>query len=448
MSSSAVITTSAVTSTTPERLFAPLAHQLGAVWLDSSLHFGDRGRYSFIARRPSLDISFHNGVIVVLEKGQQTKLSRTSTINDFLEQIESHRNGFVIGYIAYEATLPFLGLTESCPASPVPVARFLFYDSVLRFEHPENRITVTHPEYDDYSDLFQIDASDASCVEDVFSEPEIAPTLTHDEYIDRIDRIKWHIHEGDIYQVNFTTRFDVHSRTNPFTAYTRLRRLNPSPYGAYLNFGNYHILSSSPERMFKKDGAHITTSPIKGTIERGDNPLEETQNRRRLRDSEKDRAELLMIVDLERNDLGKIAHIGSVRVDELFKTEVYSSLIHLVSDISAHLKPEVRLPDIFRALLPGGSITGAPKRRAVEIINQLETTPRSVYTGCIGYLDGDRADFNIAIRTMLYRDGVYHVHAGGGIVDDSDPEAEYQEMLLKAGNLLRALGVEPKRVIL
>jgi para-aminobenzoate synthetase component 1 len=155
-----------------------------------------------------------------------------------------------------------------------------------------------------------------------------------------------------------------------------------------------------------------------------------------------------MIVDLERNDLGKIAHIGSVRVDELFKTEVYSSLIHLVSDISAHLKPEVRLPDIFRALLPGGSITGAPKRRAVEIINQLETTPRSVYTGCIGYLDGDRADFNIAIRTMLYRDGVYHVHAGGGIVDDSDPEAEYQEMLLKAGNLLRALGVEPKRVIL
>ncbi|MFQ6007444.1 MAG: anthranilate synthase component I family protein [Candidatus Zixiibacteriota bacterium] len=236
------------------------------------------------------------------------------------------------------------------------------------------------------------------------------------------------------------------SQADPFAIYKRLRVLNPSPYGAYLNFGDYQILSSSPERMFKKVGKCITTSPIKGTIERGKNTIEERENLHRLLHSEKDRAELLMIVDLERNDLGKIAQIGTVHVDSIFKPETYSSLIHLVGDVSSELSPEVGLTDIFKALLPGGSITGAPKRRAVEIINQLEATPRSIYTGCIGYVFGEEAEFNIAIRTMVHYGNTYQVHAGGGIVADSEPEAEYQEMLLKAGNLFKALGVDPKRL--
>jgi para-aminobenzoate synthetase component 1 len=234
----------------------------------------------------------------------------------------------------------------------------------------------------------------------------------------------------------------VNSDSDPFDVYRRLRRLNPAPYGAYLNFGNYQVLSTSPERMFLKQGNQISTSPIKGTIANGSDLSSSELNRSRLLQSEKDRAELLMIVDLERNDLGRIAQTGSVQVERLFKAEIYSSLIHLVSDISAELRHDVKLKDILNALMPGGSITGAPKKRAVEIIADMERDPRSVYTGCIGYVDGDTADFNIAIRTMIHSGGQYHVHAGGGIVADSDPVAEYEEMLLKARNLLRALGVQ------
>ncbi len=153
-----------------------------------------------------------------------------------------------------------------------------------------------------------------------------------------------------------------------------------------------------------------------------------------------------MIVDLERNDLGKLARSGTVRVDDLFEPLCYSSVFHLAANVSATLKPDVSISEIIAALLPGGSISGAPKKRAVEIIRQFETVPRLVYTGCIGYIDHKTADFNIAIRTMLHHDGCYHVHAGGGIVADSDPEEEYQEMLLKARNLFRALGADPEKI--
>ncbi|MFQ5453597.1 MAG: chorismate-binding protein, partial [Candidatus Zixiibacteriota bacterium] len=196
------------------------------------------------------------------------------------------------------------------------------------------------------------------------------------------------------------------------------------------------------ERMFKKNSRIITTSPLKGTIALGNNSFEKARNLNRLLQSEKDKAELLMIVDLERNDLGKIAKTGTVKVDRLLKPEMYSSLIHLVSDISAELKPDIEMNDILRALLPGGSITGAPKKRAVEIINRMENQPRTVYTGCIGYIYENDADFNIAIRTIIHKDSTYFIHAGSGIVADSDPETEYAEMLLKAKNMFKSLGVE------
>jgi len=266
--------------------------------------------------------------------------------------------------------------------------------------------------------------------------------MAHDEYLSHVRQIKRHIAEGDIYQANFTCRFEAESSADPFTIYRRLRELNPAPYGGFLNFGDFHILSSSPERMFYKRGDSITSSPIKGTIDCGLDQQEQTRNLNQLLNSAKDRAELLMIVDLVRNDLGKIARTGTVGVDHLFRPEVYSSLIHLVADVSARTDSNTTITEICRALLPGGSITGAPKKRAVEILNELETVPRSVYTGCIGHISGDTADFNIAIRTMYCTGNTWYLHAGGGIVADSDPEAEYMEMLLKARNLFRALGLE------
>lgn len=425
----------------PAQVFAPVAGEYGAMWLDSSLHFGDRGRYSFIARNPSIDLRLDNGRTNMTQQGKETSIADDSRYFDLLERLLANRKLFAVGYITYEATLPFLGLTHKFDRLPVPSARFMFYDSVLRYDHRSSAYGVTDPQCDDYSDLLRSSLS-ASVPEHESAHPTVSTmqALSRQEYIDRVKQVKWHVREGDIYQVNFTTRFDVSSDADPFEVYTRLRELNPSPYSAYMNFGDYQVLSSSPERMLQKSGDFITTCPIKGTIARGNSRLEETENLKRLANSEKDRAELLMIVDLERNDLGKIARTGSVTVERLFATEIYSSLIHLVSDISARLKPATTMKEVLEAMLPGGSITGAPKKRAVEIINQLENRPRSIYTGCIGYMNDREADFSIAIRTMLRTDTTYYVHAGGGIVADSDPEAEYNEMLLKARNLFRSLG--------
>ncbi|MCX6834720.1 MAG: anthranilate synthase component I family protein, partial [candidate division Zixibacteria bacterium] len=267
----------------------------------------------------------------------------------------------------------------------------------------------------------------------------LSPALSRDEYLARVDRVKWHIREGDIYQANFTCRFDGRCRLDPFVAYLRLRRLNPCFYGAYLDFGDYQILSSSPERMFHWHDDRITSSPIKGTIARGMTSAETDRNLQKLLHSEKDRAELLMIVDLIRNDLGRFASTGSVVVENLYRPELLSSLIHLVADVSARTRSGCALNDVFKSMLPGGSVTGAPKRRAVEILRELEATPRWVYTGAIGYVGGGRADFSVAIRTMIHENNCYHIHAGGGIVADSQPEAEYEEMLLKARNLFASI---------
>jgi len=403
----------------------------------------DRGRFSIIACRPVMDLWLDDCRIKINRENKSTTIHDYSTFYDLLEKfLKDKPKMYAIGYITFEATLPFLGLNPICRE-----ARFLFYDSVLIYDHMKNEYRLSNSEYDNYTALFKKNRSLVSTNRIDQWNYEVQPVITRENYFEKINRIKWHIHEGDIYQANFTTCFEVNTDLPPFAAYRQLRQLNPAPYSAYMNFGNYQILSSSPERMFKKEVAHITTSPIKGTIARGENPAEEKANLNRLLNSEKDKAELLMIVDLERNDLGKIAETGSVKVNELYKPEIYSSLIHLVSDIEAVIKPGIGMKDIFRALLPGGSITGAPKKRAVEIITTLESTPRSVYTGCIGYINGERADFNIAIRTMERRDGKYFIHAGGGIVADSEPEAEYEEMLLKAKNLFKALGLENTGII-
>ncbi|MEW6049970.1 MAG: anthranilate synthase component I family protein [Candidatus Zixiibacteriota bacterium] len=266
--------------------------------------------------------------------------------------------------------------------------------------------------------------------------------MTRERYERDVLAVKHHLREGDIYQANYTCRWEVTSNEPASSVYRQLRELNPSPYGAYLNFGDYQILSSSPERMLHRVGNRISTSPIKGTVARGENAVEDSSNLKQLLASEKDRAEHLMIVDLERNDLGKIALPGTVRVTRLCRPETYANLFHLVSDISATLPKNITLGTVLKALLPGGSITGAPKLRAVEILRELEPVPRSVYTGCIGYISPEVIEFNIAIRTMVHQNGLYRAYAGGGIVADSEPAAEYQEMLLKAERMMSALGIK------
>ena len=415
-------------TTSPETLFAKVADRPGSVWLDSNLRFDDRGQSSFIASDPLIDVALEKNRLTIRRPGADLQVLPAGQVWDRLTDLWESRQYFSVGYISYEAMLPFVGVTPRSNGQ-IPLVRFLFYKQAERFDLAE-----------DIGDNAVNDAAN-------YSGTECLIRTSRADYVEHVRAIKDHIREGDIYQANFTTRIDVNTDAPPFDVYRRLRRLNPAPYGAYLNFGDYQVLSTSPERMFLKDGTRIRTGPIKGTIATGDDSSSNDQNRRRLLESDKDRAELLMIVDLERNDLGRIAKIGSVQVERLFKTEMYSSLIHLVSDISAELRRDAGPKDILSALMPGGSITGAPKKRAVEIIADMETLPRTVYTGCIGYVDGDVADFNIAIRTMIHSSGQYHVHAGGGIVADSDPVAEYNEMLLKAHNLLRSLGVREEDLV-
>ena len=272
---------------------------------------------------------------------------------------------------------------------------------------------------------------------------KVISNFTKDAYIKAIKRAKKYIAAGDIYQVNLSQRFMADLNIHPYDLYTRLRTRNPAPFAVYLNFDDVAIVSSSPERFlqFFADTRMVYTRPIKGTRPRGATPEEDVRLANELVNSEKDRAELIMIIDLERNDLGRVCEIGSVRVPELIVLEKYSTVYHLVSTVVGKLPKNFDRIDLLKAAFPGGSITGAPKIRSMEIIDELEPTKRSVYTGAIGYLSfTGNMDLNIVIRTFIVHNGKAYFQVGGGIVADSDPESEYQETLDKARALFDALG--------
>ena len=276
------------------------------------------------------------------------------------------------------------------------------------------------------------------------SKTEISPTattpaagypsnFTRESYRQAVRRAKEYIAAGDIYQVNLSQRFQCSVNAPAPEVYLALRAANPAPYCAYLDLGDAQILSSSPECFLKLDGRQVITRPIKGTRPRSVNPAE-------LLASPKDNAELLMITDLERNDLGRVCEFGSVHVPELVRVESFATVHHLVATVAGTLRREVSHVDCIRACFPGGSITGAPKIRAMEIIDELEPHARGIYTGAIGYFGPDgQSHFNIAIRTAVQQGRRLTFQAGGGIVADSDPDAEYEETLAKAQGIFNAL---------
>jgi para-aminobenzoate synthetase component 1 len=281
---------------------------------------------------------------------------------------------------------------------------------------------------------------------------EATPDLAPSQYRDMVRRTIDYIRAGDIYQANITQRFQARlpegsGAADRLALYAMLRRRNPATFAAYLDFGDRAILSSSPERFLKVVAGAIETRPIKGTRPRGETPAEDATLARELLASEKDRAENLMIVDLLRNDLGRAAKLGSVKVPVLFGLESYATVHHLVSVVTAELDDGKSAVDLLRGAFPGGSVTGAPKIRAMEIIAELEPTSRGPYCGAIGYLSaGGAMDTNIVIRTLLIEGDRISFQVGGGIVADSDPEAELQESLVKARALIETLAGEPAAV--
>lgn len=267
---------------------------------------------------------------------------------------------------------------------------------------------------------------------------EVRSNFTPDTYAAAFARIQHYLHAGDCYQINLAQRFSAPATGDGFGAYCQLRQLSPAPYSAFLNFPDGQILCASPERFLQISGRQVETKPIKGTRRRSEDTIKNQQLVDELRTHPKDRAENVMIVDLLRNDLSQSCH--TVRVPKLFEVESFAHVHHLVSTITAQLRPERDALDVLRDCFPGGSITGAPKQRAMHIINELEPHPRGVYCGAIGYVGFDgNMDSNIVIRTLVYRDGEIACWAGGGIVADSDCAAEYQETLDKAAAMLQLL---------
>lgn len=269
---------------------------------------------------------------------------------------------------------------------------------------------------------------------------EISSNFTKSNYIKVVETAREYIRNGDIFQVNLSQRFKADIETEPSDMYRKLRTISPAPFSAFLNFDQTAIISSSPERFIKITGKTIESRPIKGTRPRSRDKIQDDAFRTELLESEKDRAELTMIVDLVRNDLGRVCEIGSVKVNAHREIEAYANVFHTVSTVTGTLKEEKDIIDCIYAAFPGGSITGAPKIRAMEIIEELEPVKRNIYTGSIGFIDfNGNSDLNIAIRTIVFKNKKAYFSVGGGIVWDSDPEAEYDETMHKGKMMMKVL---------
>ncbi len=272
--------------------------------------------------------------------------------------------------------------------------------------------------------------------------PQLQTQFSRETYMDAVQKCREHILAGDVFEVCLTQRLEMDLQREPWSLYQALRRINPAPFSSWLHFPGFQVVSASPERFLKLDGhRNVESRPIKGTRPRGSNPEMDQRLHLELQESEKDRAENLMIVDLVRNDIGKVAEIGSVETPEILTVESYATVFQLVSTVTGKLRPEYDAFDLVQACFPGGSMTGAPKIEAMKIIDGIEPVKRGVYSGAIGYFDrSGTMDLSIVIRTIICKDGRGSFGVGGAVVADSDPAAEYQETLDKAAALIRALG--------
>jgi|Deesub1362A_J573_1020465.scaffolds.fasta_scaffold00069_97 para-aminobenzoate synthetase component 1 len=466
----------------PEALYARLANLPGLVILDSgnrdpfsrALREEDlypAGRWCFAAFAPFavLECRPAGQRLIFGDKVQRLQGEPLGVIQDILETYALPAGSGPaplpaggIGFLAYDLRI----FIERLPARPddlgLPLAYIGFYDAVLALDCRKGILYLTSTglpargrartaraaaRMRELRRLLSSGRETAPVARTGGVLPvrpdQVRSSLARPDFLEAVRRAKEYIARGDVYQVNLAQRFSVPWTGTPPQLFAQLRRLNPAPFAALIHGPDFAVVSASPERFLHLDPRTgvVHTRPIKGTRPRGATPDADSRLARELLDSEKDRAEHVMIVDLERNDLSRVAERASVKVRELMVLEPFPTVWHLVSTVEAVLRPGTGVAALLRATFPGGSITGAPKIRAMEIIEELEPVPRGVYTGAIGYFSFDgRLDLNIAIRTIILRNAHAWFHAGGGIVADSDPEAEYQETLDKARALFAALG--------
>ena len=451
-----------------EQLFCNLfANSKTAFWLDSSRAESALSRFSFMGdgQGPhSLLVHYHvqTEELAIAQSGQIT--CRTENIFDYLkreiqvrqcfsEELPFDFNSGFVGYFGYE--LKAECGSELVHHSPFPDAMFLLADRLIAIDHQEQKLyllcLVQQGEKEEAETWFKdIQAK----LENLAPLPGIIPHKPQEPVIFRLSRSPQtyiadihhclqEIHEGETYQVCLTNQLKTDTRPDPLAFYRTLRRINPAPYAAFLRFGDIAIACSSPERFLKIDAqGWVETKPIKGTSRRGQTPEEDWILQECLQNSEKDRAENLMIVDLLRNDLGKVCEVGTVHVPKLMAIETYATVHQLVSTVRGHLLADLQAIDCIRAAWPGGSMTGAPKIRTLQIIDKLEQEARGIYSGSIGFLGlNGSSDLNIVIRTAILTPDETSIGVGGGIVALSNPELECQEMLLKAQALIQAIAL-------
>lgn len=440
-----------------EQIFSQIQGEEDAVFLDSSLQ-NSLGRYSIIATHPYLKLVKGEKFTVngeISGEGFETFVKRYLREHREDNPTELPLVSGAVGYFSYDYGREKEGVaTRHDKEVDIPDCVLFFYDSFIIEDHVKKKLfLVVNGHGQDceagMAKLQSLVERAGGYMDDTYPLPEspaggAVSNFAKDEYKEAVREMIRYIFEGDIYIANMTRQLRITSAMPPYEMFRRLRRANPSPFGGYFNYGDFQIISASPERFLQMKNRRVRTRPIKGTRKRGIAPEEDAALRRELELSQKDRSELLMIVDLERNDLNRVCVPGSVRVTELFTVEAYATVFHLVSNVEGELREGLTVMELLEAAFPGGSITGAPKLRAMELIDGMEHGRRNLYTGSIGYLslDGD-CDFNIVIRTALFQDGVYHLGVGGGITCESDPGFEYEETEQKARAFLHVFGLGP-----
>jgi aminodeoxychorismate synthase component I len=455
---------------TPVSAYEHIANGPYSFLMESVKGTESTARYSFVGTDPFLILRTKGSRAEINRQGRSETIQGLpfTILKNLLDEISTPKTeglppffGGAVGLFSYDLVRFF----EKLPRKAVddldcPDLMLMFVDTVIAFDHEQKtaQIIYTPPQNHvlntDRKALLEEGLSKIAQIEERLTVPVQSPSRKQDsmpivqpesnftkaQYIQMVRRCKDYIASGDIYQANLSQRFSVPFRQNPWSLYKVLREINPSPFAGFLQMGDLQLVSASPERLIRLQGGVLETRPIAGTRPRGGSFREDQGMTIDLLASEKERAEHLMLVDLERNDLGKVCRYGTVQVDEFMVTEQYSHVIHIVSNIRGELLPDKHGLDVIRAVFPGGTITGVPKIRCMEIIEELEPVVRGPYTGSFGYISlAGEMDLNLIIRTFVIKNNRAYIQVGGGIVADSEPEREYQETLYKAEALLDAL---------
>lgn len=459
---------------TPLSAFSKLVGNGAGFLLESAESKGESGRYSIMGGEPKAVFTAKGKTISVVQGGETKFIEAEKDVLDELEKMMGKYKpavvdgdlpfyGGAVGFLAYDAVKQFESTIEVSPEDDLELPETVFYlaDRVLVFDHKLRRLTLVVNAFVDEAESLEA-AYKQACLEiemmlneldaplhiaplngnTPYEPPEAKSNTTQEEYEAMVRQAKGYIAAGDVFQVVPSQRFEAEFGGSPMDLYRALRHVNPSPYMFILQLDGFSLVGSSPEVHVRAIQGKVEICPIAGTRWRGKTKEEDDALAEDLLGDEKERAEHLMLVDLARNDVGRIAKIGSVTVDDFMTVERYSHVMHIVSNVSGQLAEKYTAYDALRSTFPAGTVSGAPKIRAMQIINELEKNKRGTYSGAVGYFGWDGGhDSCITLRTCLLRNGKVYVQAGAGVVADSDPSYEYQETVNKAMGMIRAVGL-------